>query len=43
MMTNEEFFDEGTDLQLGKYDVEVMNGLGYYDENEWHISGLCLP
>lgn len=31
----EEYFEDledCTDLQLGKYDIEVMNGDGYYDE-----------
>lgn len=40
-MTDEEFFEEGTDLQLGKYDIEVMNGLGYYDETGTYQAYAC--
>jgi len=28
-----EEYDTGSDWQLGKYDAEVMNGAGYYNEN----------
>ena len=33
-----EYDDEGTDLQLGKYDVEVANGRGYYDCDGSYVS-----
>ena len=28
-------------IQLGKYDIEVMNGLGYYDETGTYQAYAC--
>lgn len=33
-----EEFEEGTDLQLGKYDMDVMNGRGYYDKDGGYVA-----
>lgn len=40
-LNNESLYETGTDQDLGKYDKEVMNGEGYYDEDgdfHWYAS-----
>ena len=33
-----EEFADGTDQQLGKYDMDVMNGRGYYDKDGGYVA-----
>ena len=35
---SEDFFDFGSDADLGTYDIEVMNGYGYYDDSGYYHS-----
>lgn len=36
--SDREEFEEGTDQQLGKYDMDVMNGRGYYDKDGGYVA-----